>query len=257
MAARSTPQQSPPPLRPLAPHLASLTRSCIAEPDTALAPQAAAKAWSHVDDLARRMEGEADVQGDRATTSRRRVARFPVMKPLEQCRWDWPTRRNRLPGHNHGRVALLQATSTRIFLGGGGLGTPHLATARGSPACLQGSAVLLARAIDGINTLAAAKNAGRRKAELKQYTQPARRILDECGSLPMDQTGAERLCHVISLRDAQGAIILTSTRVFKEWPTIFNPDSPRTSAVLDRLLPHADTILIAGKRCRMKAPIER
>ena len=54
------------------------------------------KAWSHVDYLTKLMEGEANVRRDRATKSRIRLARFPVIKTLEQFRWDWPTRINRL-----------------------------------------------------------------------------------------------------------------------------------------------------------------
>jgi DNA replication protein DnaC len=45
---------------------------------------------------------------------------------------------------------------------------------------------------------------------------------------------------------------MTSNRAFKEWPVIFNHDRTLTSAVLDRLLHHADTIIIEGKSCRMK-----
>ena len=50
--------------------------------------------------------------------------------------------------------------------------------------------MLFASAIDVINTLAAAKNAGRLKAELKKYTKPALLILDELGYLPIDKAGA-------------------------------------------------------------------
>jgi DNA replication protein DnaC len=256
MAARRTHQQSTTPLSPLDQHLAYLKLSFIAEQYTALATQAADKAWSHVDYLARLMEGEADVRGDRATKSRMRVARFPVMKTLDQFRWDWPTRLNRLQVQNHFRLAFIQDKSNLIFLGGVGLGKTHLATALGDTACLQGDSVLFASAIDVIHTLAAAKNAGRLKAELKKYTKPALLILDELGYLPIDKTGADLLFQVISLRYEQGAIILTSNRAFKEWPTIFNHDSTLTSAVLDRLLHHADTIIIEGKSFRMKDQIE-
>jgi len=125
MAARSTHQQSTTPLSPLDQHLAYLKLSFIAEQYTALATQAADKAWSHVDYLARLMEGEADVRGDRATKSRMRVARFPVMKTLDQFRWDWPTRLNRLQVQNHFRLAFIQDKSNLIFLGGVGLGKPQ------------------------------------------------------------------------------------------------------------------------------------
>jgi DNA replication protein DnaC len=135
-------------------------------------------------------------------------------------------------------------------------GKTHLATALGYTACLQGYSVLFASAIDVINTLAAAKSAGRLKAELKKYTKPALLILDELGYLPIDKTGADLLFQVISLRYEQGAIIITSNRAFKEWPVIFNHDSTLTSAVLDRLLHHADTVIIEGKSFRMKDQIE-
>ena len=67
-------------------HLASLKLSLIAEQYAELAKHAAQHAWSHVDSLAKLMEGEADVRRDRATKSRIRLARFPVIKTLEQCR---------------------------------------------------------------------------------------------------------------------------------------------------------------------------
>jgi DNA replication protein DnaC len=55
----------------------------------------------------------------------------------------------------------------------------------GYAACLQGYSVLFVSAIDVINTLAAAKSAGRLKVELNKYTKPALLILDELGYLPI------------------------------------------------------------------------
>jgi DNA replication protein DnaC len=237
-------------------HLAYLKLSFIAEQYAELAQQAAHKAWSHVDYLATLVEGEAEVRRDRATKSRIRLARFPVIKTLEQFRWDWPTRINRLQVQNHFRLTFIHEKANLIFLGGVGLGKTHLATALGYAACLQGYSVFFASAIDVINTLAAAKSAGRLKAELKKYTKPALLILDELGYLPIDKTGADLLFQVISLRYEQGALIITSNRAFKEWPTIFNHDSTLTSAVLDRLLHHADTSIIEGKSFRMQDQLE-
>jgi DNA replication protein DnaC len=256
MAEHNTLQVPPETLGAIEHHLAYLKLSFIAEQYATLAKQAADKAWSHVDYLAKLLEGEAGVRHDRATKSRIRLARFPVIKTLDQFRWDWPTRINRLQVQNHFRLEFIKDKSNVILLGGVGLGKTHLATALGYTACLQGYAVLFASAIDAINTLAAAKSAGRLKAELKKYTKPALLILDELGYLPIDKTGADLLFQVISLRYAQGALIITSNRAFKEWPTIFNHDSTLTSAVLDRLLHHADTIIIEGKSFRMKDQLE-
>ena len=135
-------------------------------------------------------------------------------------------------------------------------GKTHLATALGYTACLQGYAVLFASVIEVINTLAAAKNAGRLKQELKKYTKPALLILDELGYLPIDKSGADLLFQVISLRYEQGSVMITSNRAFKEWPKMFNNDSTLTAAILDRLLHHAETVVIEGKSFRMRGQIE-
>jgi DNA replication protein DnaC len=236
--------------------LASLQLGLSAEQYAAVATQAAPQAWAPSDYLAPLMEGEANVRHERAPKSRMRLARFSVIQTLEQFRWDWPTRITRLQVQNHCRLACIKDTSKVILRGGVGLGKTHLATALGYAACRQGDAVLFGSALDVINTLAAAKSAGRLKAERKKYTQPALLILDELGSLPIDKTGADLLFPVISLRSEQGAILLTSHRALKEGPVLFNHDSTLPSAVLDRLLHHADPIIIEGKSCRMKAQIE-
>jgi DNA replication protein DnaC len=126
----------------------------------------------------------------------------------------------------------------------------------GYATCLKGHAVLFTSAIDVINTLSAAKHAGRLKVELKKYAKPALLILDELGYLPIDKAGADLLFQVISLRYEKGSTLITSNRAFKEWPKIFNNDSTLTSAILDRLLHHADTVVIEGKSFRMKGKLE-
>jgi DNA replication protein DnaC len=256
MSASTHTQPVPTPSGDVEHHLTYLKLAFIAQHYAELATQAAQKAWSHVDYLARLAEGEAQWRRDRATQSRIRLARFPVIKTLEQFRWDWPARINRLQVQNHFRLEFIKAKANLILLGGVGLGKTHLATALGYAACLQGYSVLFASAIDVINTLAAAKNAGRLKAELKKYTKPALLILDELGYLPIDKAGADLLFQVISLRYEQGAIVITSNRAFKDWPKIFNNDSTLTAAILDRLLHHAETVIIEGKSFRMKDQIE-
>ncbi len=49
---------------------------------------------------------------------------------------------------------------------------------------------------------------------------------------------------------------LIANRAFKQWPEIFNNDSTLTSAILDRVLHHAETIVVEGKSYRMKDQIE-
>ena len=116
--------------------------------------------------------------------------------------------------------------------------------------------VLFASTVDDINSLAGAQATGRLKLELRKYSRPRVLILDEIGYLPIDKTGADLLFQIISQRYERGSTILTTNRVYKKWAEIFNNDSTLTSAVLDRLLHHAETVTIEGNSFRMKDQIE-
>jgi len=237
-------------------HLRYLKLSFMQENYQDLAAQAAKKHWSHVDYFEKLADGEAAMRRDRSIERRIRLARFPVIKTLDQFNWSWAKNINRLQVQNLFRLNFIKDKSNIIFLGGVGLGKTHLASALAYAACLKGHSVMFATAIDVINTLAAAQAAGRMKQELKKYTRPALLILDELGFLPIDKAGADLLFQVISLRYEQGALVITSNRAFKDWPEIFNNDSTLTSAILDRLLHHAETVVIEGKSYRMKDQIE-
>jgi DNA replication protein DnaC len=220
------------------------------------AAEAASKHWSHLDYLDRLIEGEALARQDRAMARRIKAARFPVLKTLEAFRWDWPKKINRLQIQDLFRLRFIEEKTNVIFLGLVGLGKTHLATALGYRACEQGYSVLFANAIDVVNTLSAAQIHGTLQAELKRYLTPALLVLDELGYLPVDQRGADLLFQVLSQRYERGSIILTSNKAFKQWPSIFNGDSTVTSAVLDRLLHHSETVVIEGSSYRMKDRVE-
>ncbi len=233
-------------------HLKYLKLPFIREHYQGLATRAAEKQLPHIEYLEKLADGEAGLRRDRAIQRRIRQARFPVIKTLDQFNWSWPKKLNRLQVKNLFRLQFIPDKANVIFLGGVGLGKTHLAVALGYQACLEGHTVLFATAIDVINTLTAAQAAGRLKAELKKYTRPAALVLDELGFLPIDKAGADLLFQVISQRYEQGALVITSNRAFKDWPEIFNNDSTLTSAILDRLLHHAETVIIEGKSFRMK-----
>jgi DNA replication protein DnaC len=111
----------------------------MAQPYAELATQAAQKMWPHVDYLASLLEGEANMRQERATTSRLRRARFPVIKTLEPFRWDWPTRSNRLQGQHHFHLAFLKAKAHLLFLGGVGLGKPQPGNYPSRLQCITGT----------------------------------------------------------------------------------------------------------------------
>lgn len=253
-----SPEQLPLPLHNgrLDEHLIFLRLSHIAGNYQAIAKDAAAKGWSHIQYLATLVEQEAENKRDRATKRRIKQARFPVLKTMDQFNWSWPDKINRLQVENLFQLDFIKNKANVIFLGGVGLGKTHLTTALAYHACLCGSKVLFATAIDVINNLSAAQEGGRFQQELKKYLKPELLVLDELGYLPIDKHGADLLFQVISHRYEQGAMIISTNRAFKHWPEIFNNDAILTSAILDRLLHHAETVLIEGKSFRMKEVIE-
>ena len=213
---------------------------------------AANEQWDHLPLLARLIEGEAAQRRDRAIARRIRLARFPVKKTLDAFDWTWPKKINRQQVMNLFRLQFVEQASNVIFVGGVGLGKSHLAIALGLRACEERYPVIFASAIDVVNTLAAAQAADRLKQGLNRYIKPRVLLLDELGYLPIDKTGADLLFQIISQRYERGSTIITTNRVYRKWPEIFNNDATLTSAVLDRLLHHAETVVIEGKSFRMK-----
>jgi len=221
-----------------------------------LAEESAKQNWSHLQYLEQLIQGETDLRWDNAMNRRIKAARFPVIKTMDQFQWNWPKNLNKEQIQYHLRLNFISQKANIIFLGGVGLGKTHIASAIGYEACLKGYKVLFSTAVDVINTLTAAQAAGQLKTVLNRYLKPSLLILDELGYLPIDKHGADLLFQIISYRYEKGSMIITSNRAYKDWPEIFNNDATLTSAILDRLLHHADTIIIKGKSYRMKEQVE-
>jgi len=241
---------------PLMTYLLYLKLSYFKEHHLSLAKEAAERNWTQLDFLSRLAEGETLRRKDRATQRRIQAARFPIIKTLEDFNWTWPKKINRPQVQNLFRLSFLKDRTNVIFMGGVGLGKTHLATALAYEGCLGGHNTLFTTAIDIVNTLAAAQATNRLKSELKKYLSPAILLVDELGYLPIDKTGADLLFQVLSQRYETGSTIVTTNQAYKNWAKMFNNDAILTSAVLDRLLHHAETITLEGKSYRMKDQIE-
>jgi DNA replication protein DnaC len=222
----------------------------------ALGQKAALDQSGHVDYLAELIDGESLRRAERGTLRRVAQARLPVLKTLDQFDWSWPAKINQMQIRNLFRLAFLEEKGNVIFIGTVGLGKSHLATALAHTACLRDHSALFTSATNIINSLAAAQASGGIKREMQKYLKPALLIIDELGYLPIDKFGADCLFQVISARYERSSTVITTNRAFKHWAEIFNNDSGITSALLDRLLHHAETVLIEGRSYRMKDQIE-
>jgi DNA replication protein DnaC len=233
-------------------HLSYLKLPFIRENYEAIGKTAARKQWDHIQYLTELVEQESNLRRDKCIRRRIHSAKFPVIKTMDQFDWSWPRKINQTQIKNLFRLKCIDEKSNVVFIGSVGVGKTHIATALGYQACLNNHSVLFTSAIDAVNNLIAAQRTGHLKQELKNYLKPSLLIMDELGYLPIDKNGADLLFQIISERYERGSIIITTNRVFKEWPEIFNNDSTLTSALLDRLLHHTEAVVIEGDSYRMR-----
>ena len=206
--------------------------------------------------LERLFEGEADAKFHRRVERRIRNARFPVLKTLDQFQWDWAKTINADLIRHLAGLEFIDSRTNVVMIGGVGLGKTHLATALGHKACLKGRTVLFATAVDIINHLSAPAGPDGLVRRLKKYTAPELLVIDELGFLPIDRRGADLLFQVVSARYERGAVIITTNRAYKNWVETFAGDAVITSAVLDRVLHHCETVVLEGRSYRMKDRIK-
>ena len=237
-------------------HLGSLKLPFMLENHQALAQAAVDKHWSHLEYLAELTSGEAAAREDRRVERCIIQARFPVLKTLDQFDWNWPTKINRLLIQNLFHLDFVKQHANVVFISGTGLGKSHLMTALGHAACQKGHSVLFTGAIEIVNTMTEAQASGSVKRALHHYIKPQVLCIDELGYLPIDKFGADCLFQILSHRYERGATLITTNRVYKQWATIFNNDAVLTSALLDRLLHHVETVRIEGKSYRSQGQIE-
>ena len=90
-------------------------------------------------------------------------------------------------------------------------------------------------------TLANAERQGQLAEKIRFFARAAILIVNEIGSLPITQGGANLFFQIVNARYEKGAMVLTSNRSFPEWG-----DPVVATALLDRLLHHAAIVRIEG-----------
>jgi IstB-like ATP binding protein len=76
-------------------------------------------------------------------------------------------------------------------------------------------------------------------------------VLDEVGYLAFDNRNADLLFQVVSRRYEKKSLVLTTNLAFSDWPTVF-PSATCATALIDRVIHHADVIAIEGESYRLR-----
>jgi DNA replication protein DnaC len=76
-------------------------------------------------------------------------------------------------------------------------------------------------------------------------------IVDEVGYIPFDPEAASLFFSLVSSRYERNSLIVSSNKTFSAWSEIFG-DAVTVAAMVDRLVHHAEIIVLKGDSYRLR-----
>jgi len=189
---------------------------------------------------------------DRRLT-RSRLGRF---KPAADFDWGWPTRIDRDRVEAALRLEFLAEARNVVLVAPQGLGKTMIAQNVAHAAVLAGHSVVFVTAAQMMLDLAAQDSARALDRRLRHYAKHSLLIIDEVGYLNFDNRNADVFFQVVTRRYEKKSLVLTTNLAFRDWPSIF-PNATCATALIDRVIHHADVIAIEGKSYRLREAEER
>ena len=204
---------------------------------------------SHERFLVSVLEAELSGREERALVRRMRAARLPLKARLESFDFVFqPSISERLI-QELAQGSYLDTATNIILLGPPGVGKTHLACGLAVKAIETGRTARFTTLRTLIGDMG---GLGRRDAKtLRAYLKPDLLIIDEIGYTQLSPDHANSLFELVTARYERGSIILTSNLSFNDWGNLLG-DDVLASAMLDRLLHHAEVITINGRSYRMR-----
>jgi DNA replication protein DnaC len=196
-------------------------------------------------------QDEINVRHQRLFEKRKRAACFrDANKTLEEFDWNFNPAIKRQPIYELATGQFIRQHRDILLIGPPGLGKSHLAQAIGYQVLKAGFEVLYSSIFDLIRELQADQSAAELDRSLKRYLKPDLLIIDDMGLKVLPPKAGEILMEVVLRRYETRSTLMTSNRPVEEWGKVLN-DVPAATAILDRLLHHAEIIEMSGRSYRL------
>jgi DNA replication protein DnaC len=207
--------------------------------------------WNATQLLEHIVEAEQRERAMRSLDRRIGRSRLGNFKPLADFDWAWPTRIDRDTVEAAMQLDFLGAARNVVLVAPQGLGKTMIAQNIAHAALLAGHSALFISAAQMLLDLGAQESARALDRRLRYYTSRPLLCIDEIGYLSYDARNADLLFQVVSRRYERKSLVLTTNLAFSDWPTIF-PNAACTTALIDRIVHHAEIIAIEGDSYRRR-----
>lgn len=216
---------------------------------------AAKHRWGAVELMSHLVDQESREKARRSMERRHARSKLGRFAPMADFDWAWPTRIDRPAVEAALGLDFLSTGRNLVLVAPQGLGKTMVAQNIAHQAVVSGHTALFTTASQLLLDLGAQDSPRALDRRLKHYARPALLVIDEVGYLSYDARNADLLFQVVSRRYEEKSLVLTTNLPFGDWATIF-PNAACATALIDRIVHHADIITIEGKSYRRRAAEE-
>lgn len=217
-----------------------------------LLDQARTEQWTYETLIERALSSEVLGREQKALARRLKAARIPCNKTLDGFEFAFQPSLSERRLRELADLSFVRTCTNLVFLGPPGTGKTHLSLALAERALAAGYSVLFTTLADLARTLESASHPSLVRQRLRRYSAPSVLVIDEVGYTRLSQEQSHQFFELVAARYEHGSIILTSNTSFAGWGSLLGGDEVLATALLDRLLHHAEVISISGRSYRMK-----
>lgn len=202
------------------------------------------------------IEWETRERQQRGLQRRLGAAHIGRFKPLADFDWDWPAQCDQAAVSTLMTLGFITEAVNVILVGPNGVGKSLIAQNLAHQAVIHGHSALFVNAAQMLGDLAAQDGDNALRRRFAHYARPDVLVIDEIGYLSYGTRHADLLFEIINRRYERKPTIITTNRPFAEWGEVF-PNAACVVSIVDRLVHHAEILVIKGESYRMREAKER